>query len=181
MAQPRRHFAVHYLLFRFLGLGWWHHPDEEDLRNFFGFYLYYAIITQVVWVIGFVGLESLDPFIGEKDMDRFMFSLAFVVTHDLTLIKIFIFFFSNRKIQEIVRILDVDIHRFYQNNEMNDRTVRVTRILTGTFLVFGWLTIANTDAQSNFSYILTFLLETIGLLWTGHIVMTLDSFIASMC
>ncbi|XP_022119836.2 odorant receptor 49b-like [Pieris rapae] len=216
MDGPRRYFAMHFLLLRFLGLGYWHHPDEGDTRNFPGVYLYYAILTELVWVAGFVGLETVDPFVGEKDLDRFMFSLSFVITHNLTLIKLYIFFFKNKDIQEIVHILEIDLQMFYQNNERNRRTVKVTRILTGAFLFFGWITIGNSNVygiiqdirwkadfplyndterpprtlpqpiyipwtyQTDKAYISTFLLETIGLLWTGHIVMTIDTFIGSV-
>nr|AOG12947.1 odorant receptor [Eogystia hippophaecolus] len=215
--HPRRYFALHFLLLRFLGLGWWHHPDEGDTSNFPGWYLYYSIITEVIWVAGFVGLESIDPFIGQKDIDRFMFSLSFVITHDLTLIKLYIFFFKNGDIQDIVRTLEIDLHQFYQNDKINRATIRITKILTGAFLFFGWITIGNTNVygiiqdirwkgevatlndsdlrpprtlpqpiyipwnyQSDVSYISTFVLETVGLLWTGHIVMTIDTFIGSV-
>jgi hypothetical protein len=217
ISRPRRYFALHYLLLRFLGLGWWHNADEGDTRNFPGWYLYYSIVTQLVWVVGFVGLETIDPFIGDKDIDRFMFSLSFVITHDLTLIKLCIFYFKNNHIQDIVRTLEIDLYEYYQNNKRNHATVRITKILTGSFLFFGWITIGNTNVygiiqdfrwkaevaklnntslkpprtlpqpiyipweyQSDISYISTFLLETVGLLWTGHIVMTIDTFIGSV-
>lgn len=216
--RSRRYFGFHYFLLRFLGLGWWHHPDESDTRNFFGWYLYYAIVTQLVWVVGFVGLETIDPFIaGEKDMDKFMFSLSFVITHDLTLIKLYIFYFRNAEIQDIVHTLEIELHEFYQNNNKTRGTIKVTKILTASFLFFGWTTIMNASVygafqdiwwkaemaqlndtalirsrtlpqpiyipwnyQEDSSYIPTFALETIGLLWTGHIVMTIDTFIGSV-
>nr|QPX50378.1 odorant receptor [Grapholitha molesta] len=215
--RPRRYFGIHYRLLRFLGLGWWHHPDEGDTRNFPGWYLYYSILTQIVWVAGFVGLETIDPFVGEKDMDRFMFSLSFVITHDLTCIKLYLFFFKNQAIQEIVRTIEIDVYDYYQNIDKNRRTIRITRIMTASFVFFGWITIGNTDVygtimdyrwkrevallndtaekpmrtlpqpiyipwkyQSDESYIATFVLETVGLLWTGHIVMTIDTFIGSV-
>ncbi|XP_063360747.1 odorant receptor 94a-like [Cydia amplana] len=215
--RPRRYFGVHYRLLRFLGLGWWHHPDEGDFRNFPSWYLYYSILTQVVWVAGFVGLETIDPFIGEKDIDRFMFSLSFVITHDLTCIKLYLFFFKNRAIQEIVRTIEIDVYDYYQNVDKNRRTIRITKIMTASFVFFGWITIGNTNVygtimdlrwkrevallnytaikpprtlpqpiyipwtyQSDESYIATFVLETVGLLWTGHIVMTIDTFIGSL-
>ncbi|XP_038220236.1 uncharacterized protein LOC119838377 isoform X1 [Zerene cesonia] len=146
-----------------------------------------------------------------------MFSLSFVITHNLTLIKLYIFFFKNKEIQDIVHTLEIDMQQFYQNNERNKRTVKITRLLTGAFLFFGWITIGNTNVygiiqdirwkrevlnyndsmqkpprtlpqpiyipwsyQSNQSYISTFILETVGLLWTGHIVMTIDTFIGSV-
>nr|WCC57406.1 odorant receptor 6 [Papilio glaucus] len=217
VSNPKRYFALHYLLFRFLGLGWWHHPDENDTRNFSGLYFYYAILTELIWVVIFVGFESIDPFIGYKDLDRFMFSLSFVVTHDLTIIKMYIFFFKNREIQDIVRTLEIDLRDYYQNNGQIRRTIRVTKILTGSFLFFGWLTIANTTAycivkdmkwksdilqlndsvskpprtlpqpiyipwnyENEIIFSLTALFETIGLLWTGHIVMTIDTFVGSV-
>nr|QEE82742.1 odorant receptor 24 [Conogethes pinicolalis] len=216
-SRPRRYFALHYKLLRFLGLGWFHHPDEGDTRNFPGWYLYYSIITQLVWVAGFVGLETIDPFIGEKDLDRFMFSLSFVITHDLTLIKLCIFYFRNDQIQDIVHTLEIKLYDFYQNNRKNRATVRITKIMTSSFLFFGWVTIGNTNVygtiqdlrwkaeiaelndtalkpprtlpqpiwipwkyQSDKAYISTFVLETVGLLWTGHIVMTIDTFIGSV-
>ncbi|XP_073942973.1 uncharacterized protein isoform X2 [Choristoneura fumiferana] len=212
--RPTRYFAIHFYLLRFLGLGWWHHPDEDDNNNFPGLYIYYTIITEIIWVAGFVGLESIDPFIGDKDIDRFMFSLSFVITHDLTIIKLYIFLFKNRAIQDIVRTLEIDIYKFYQNNNRNRATIRSTKIMTGSFLFFGWITIGNTNVygtiqdnrwraevaqlndtslrpprtlpqpiyipwkyQTDASYISTFILETVGLLWTGHIVMTIDTFI----
>lgn len=214
---PRRYFSMHFLIFRFLGLGWWHHPDEDEFENFPGFYLYYAILTEIFWVAGFVGLESIDPFIGEKDLDRFMFSLSFVITHDLTLIKLYLFFFKNREIQDVVHTLEIDLKEFYQNYDKVRRTIRISKIFTASFLFFGWVTITNSDIygivqdfrwraevaksndtsnapsrilpqpiyipwdyQSDEHYILTFVLETIGLLWTGHIVMTIDTFIGSI-
>lgn len=217
VSRPKRYFGFHYILLRFLGLGWWHHPDENDTRNFPGLYFYYALLTELVWVVIFVGLESIDPFIGHKDLDRFMFSLSFVVTHDLTLIKLYIFFFKNRELQDIVRILEINLQDYYQNNGLIRRTIRVTKILTASFLFFGWLTIGNTTVygivqdikwkrellQLNESlispprtlpqpiyipwnyederpYIFTYAFETIGLLWTGHIVMTIDTFIGSV-
>ncbi|XP_063824129.1 putative odorant receptor 19b [Ostrinia nubilalis] len=217
VSRPTRYFYFHYLLLRFLGLGWWHHPDEGDTRNFRGWYLYYSIVTQLVWVVGFVGLETIDPFIGEKDIDRFMFSLSFVITHDLTLIKLCIFYFKNDQIQDIVRTLEIDLYNFYQNNRKNRATVRITRIMTASFVFFGWITIGNTNVygtimdfrwkaevaklnassikpprtlpqpifipweyQTDQSYISTFVLETVGLLWTGHIVMAIDTFIGSV-
>lgn len=215
--RPTRYFAIHFYLLRFLGLGWWHHPDEDDENNFPGLYIYYTIITEIIWVAGFVGLESIDPFIGEKDIDRFMFSLSFVITHDLTIIKLYIFLFKNRAIQDIVRTLEIDIYKFYQNNSRNRATIRITKIMTGSFVFFGWITIGNTNVygtiqdirwkaevaqlndtslrpprtlpqpiyipwkyQTDASYISTFVLETVGLLWTGHIVMTIDTFIGSV-
>ncbi|XP_063377138.1 uncharacterized protein LOC134664424 [Cydia fagiglandana] len=215
--RPRRYFGVHYRLLRFLGLGWWHHPDEGDFRNFPSWYLYYSILTQVIWVAGFVGLETIDPFVGEKDIDRFMFSLSFVITHDLTCIKLYLFFFKNRAIQEIVRTIEIDVYDYYQNVDKNRRTIRITKIMTASFVFFGWITIGNTNVygtimdlrwkkevallndtavkpprtlpqpiyipwtyQSDESYIATFVLETVGLLWTGHIVMTIDTFIGSL-
>lgn len=215
--RPTRYFSMHYILLRFLGLGWFHHPDEGDTRNFPGWYLYYSIATQLVWVVGFVGLETIDPFIGEKDLDRFMFSLSFVITHDLTVIKLCIFYFKNDQIQEIVRTLEIDLYDYYQNNKKNQATVRITRILTASFVFFGWLTIGNANVygtiqdlrwkaevaklndsslipvrtlpqpiyipwqyQTDLAYISTFVLETVGLLWTGHIVMTIDTFIGSV-
>lgn len=215
--RPKRFFAIHYALFRFLGLGWWHHPDEGDTRNFFGWYLYYSLITQFVWVVGFVGLETIDPFFGGKDVDNFMFSLSFVITHDLTVIKLCIFYFRHIKIQNIVRTLNLDLRNYYQNDTKTQATIRNTRILTSSFLFFGWLTIGNSagygvyqdlqwkamisglndsstlpmrtlpqpiyipwNYQKEASYIFTFALETIGLLWTGHIVMTIDTFIGSV-
>ncbi|KAI8424260.1 hypothetical protein MSG28_002824 [Choristoneura fumiferana] len=215
--RPTRYFAIHFYLLRFLGLGWWHHPDEDDNNNFPGLYIYYTIITEIIWVAGFVGLESIDPFIGDKDIDRFMFSLSFVITHDLTIIKLYIFLFKNRAIQDIVRTLEIDIYKFYQNNNRNRATIRSTKIMTGSFLFFGWITIGNTNVygtiqdnrwraevaqlndtslrpprtlpqpiyipwkyQTDASYISTFILETVGLLWTGHIVMTIDTFIGSV-
>ncbi|OWR52750.1 uncharacterized protein LOC116766899 [Danaus plexippus] len=215
--KGRRFFVVHYILLRFLGLGWWHSPEENNTNNFPGIYLYYSILTEVVWVAGFVGLESMDPFIGHKDLDRLMFSLAFVVTHDLTIVKLYIFFFKNQQIQDIIRTLEIDLHQFYQNEEKNRKTVRITRIFTGLFIFFGWMTIGNGNVygiiqdlrwkaevaqlndtslrpfrtlpqpiyipwehQNDLSFIITFLLETVGLLWTGHIVMTIDTFIGSV-
>lgn len=216
--RPRRYFGFHYLLLRFLGLGWWHHPGEGDTRNFFGWYLYYAIVTQLVWVVGFVGLETIDPFIGgEKDMDKFMFSLSFVITHDLTLIKLCIFYFRNAAIQDIVHSLEIDLHKFYQNSDKTRATIKISKILTASFLFFGWTTIMNASVygafqdiwwkaemvqinstalmrprtlpqpiyipwnyQKDSSFIPTFALETVGLLWTGHIVMTIDTFIGSV-
>lgn len=215
--RPRRYFAVHFRLLRFLGLGWWHHPDEDKTENFPGWYLYYSIATQLVWVAGFVGLETIDPFVGEKEMDRFMFSLSFVITHNLTLIKLYLFFFRNNEIQEIVRILEIDLYQYYQNDAKNRRTVKISKTFTGAFLFFGWLTIGNSNLygaiqdfhwkalvrnlnetserpvrslpqpiwipwnyQQDKSFIPTFILETIGLLWTGHIVMTIDTFIGSV-
>ncbi|XP_047984251.1 uncharacterized protein LOC125224822 isoform X1 [Leguminivora glycinivorella] len=215
--RPKRYFGVHYRLLRFLGLGWWHHPDENNFSNFPSGYLYYSILTQVVWVAGFVGLETIDPFVGEKDIDRFMFSLSFVITHDLTCIKLYLFFFKNRAIQEIVRTIEIDVYDYYQNVQKNRRTIRITRIMTASFVFFGWITIGNTNVygtimdlrwkrevallndtavkpprtlpqpiyipwtyQSDESYIATFVLETVGLLWTGHIVMTIDTFIGSL-
>ncbi|XP_041970525.1 odorant receptor coreceptor-like [Aricia agestis] len=218
MSYPyQRYFSFHYILLRCLGLGWWHHPDENDTRNFPGFYLFYAIITELVWVGGFVGLETIDPFIGEKDIDRFMFSLSFVVTHDLTCIKLYIFFFKNKDIQAIVHTLNIDLHQFYQNNDINLKTIKTSRKLTAMFLFFGWITIANSNVygilqdiswkaevaqlnssmpkpprtlpqpiyipwkyETNKAYISSFLLETVGILWTGHIVMIIDTFIGSL-
>ncbi|XP_013164627.1 PREDICTED: odorant receptor 49a-like [Papilio xuthus] len=217
VSRPQRYFGFHYLLLRFLGLGWWHHPDENDTRNFPGLYFYYALLTELVWVVIFVGLESIDPFIGHKDLDRFMFSLSFVVTHDLTLIKLYIFFFKNRELQDIVRTLEIDLQDYYQNNSLIRQTIKVTKILTASFLFFGWLTIGNTtvygilrdikwkreilqlnestskpprtlpqpiyipwDYENERSYIITYFFETIGLLWTGHIVMTIDTLIGSI-
>ncbi|CAG9795186.1 unnamed protein product [Diatraea saccharalis] len=215
--RPKHYFRLHYNLFRVLGLGWWHQPDEGDTRNFHGWYLYYSLVTQIVWVVGFVGLETIDPFIGEKDIDRFMFSLSFVITHDLTLIKLYLFYFKNDQIQDIVRTLEVDLYEFYQNNSMNRATIRTSKIMTASFLFFGWITIGNTNVygtyqdlrwkaeiaklndttlapsrtlpqpiyipwnyQSEISYVSTFVLETVGLLWTGHIVMSIDTFIGSV-
>ncbi|KAG6444235.1 odorant receptor Or1 [Manduca sexta] len=215
--RPTRYFAVHYLLLRVLGLGWWHHPDEDNKSNFPGWYLYYSIVTQMVWVVGFVGLETIDPFVGEKDLDRFMFSLSFVITHDLTLIKLCIFYFRNAELQDIVHTLEIDLYQYYQNDNKNRKTIKLSRIFTGAFLFFGWMTIGNANVygiiqdlrwksiiknlndtaikpvrtmpqpifipwphQSDKSYIPTFALETVGLLWTGHIVMTIDTFIASV-
>nr|QPX50376.1 odorant receptor [Mythimna separata] len=216
-SRPRHYFGFHYRILRFLGLGWWHHPEEGKTSNFPGWYLYYSILTQVVWVAGFVGLETIDPFVGEKEMDRFMFSLSFVITHNLTLIKLYIFFFKNVEIQEIVRILEIELYDYYQNTPKNRKTVKISKIITGAFIFFGWLTIGNGnvygtiqdikwkslvatlndtslrpvrtlpqpiyipwDYQKDASYIPTFVLETVGLLWTGHIVMTIDTFIASV-
>lgn len=216
-SRPERYFAVHFLLLRFLGLGWWHHPEEGKTENFPGWYFYYSIVTEIVWVAGFVGLETIDPFVGEKDLDRFMFSLSFVITHNLTLIKLYIFFFKNKEIQDIVRTLEIDLYDYYQNNKRNRATVRLSKMLTGAFLFFGWMTIGNGNVygtiqdlrwkvivanlndtssrpvrtlpqpiyipwnyQNDRTYIPTFVLETIGLLWTGHIVMTIDTFIASV-
>ncbi|XP_049870354.1 uncharacterized protein LOC126369833 [Pectinophora gossypiella] len=215
--RPRHYFGFHYLLMRFLGLGWWHHPEKRDTRNFPGWYLYYAIITELVWVVGFVGLETIDPFIGERDLDQFMFSLSFVITHDLTLIKLYIIFFRNDEIQETVRTLEIDVQDYYQNHEKTRKTIRLSRILTGSFIFFGWLTIGNASIygavqdfkwkktvallndsslapdrslpqpiyipwnyQKDSSFIPTFALETVGLLWTGHIVMTIDTMIGSI-
>ncbi|PZC75965.1 hypothetical protein B5X24_HaOG200780 [Helicoverpa armigera] len=216
-SRPRHYFGFHYRILRFLGLGWWHHPEEGKTTNFPGWYLYYSIVTQVVWVAGFVGLETIDPFVGEKEMDRFMFSLSFVITHNLTLIKLYIFFFKNVDIQEIVRTLEIELYDYYQNIEKNRKTVKISKIITGSFIFFGWLTIGNGNVygtiqdlhwkslvatlndtsqipvrtlpqpiyipwnyQKDKSYIPTFVLETVGLLWTGHIVMTIDTFIASV-
>ncbi|XP_068630942.1 odorant receptor 2a-like [Battus philenor] len=216
-SRPKRYFALHYILLRFLGLGWWHHPDENDMRNFHGWYLYYSLITELIWVGIFVAFESIDPFIGEKNLDRFMFNLAFVVTHDLTIIKLYIFFFKNADIQTIVRTLEIDMQEYYQSNEKIRRTIKITKILTGSFLFFGWIIIGNTSvygiiqdirwkkeiSRMNNSitkpcrvlpqpvyipwnyhteemFILTFIFESLGLLWTGHIVMTIDTFIGSV-
>nr|UVB79105.1 odorant receptor 3 [Heortia vitessoides] len=215
--RPRGYFTLHYRLLRYLGLGWWHDPGEGDTRNFFGWYLYYAIVTQLVWVVGFVALETIDPFIGEKDLDRFMFSLSFVITHDLTFIKLCIFYFRNEEIQDIVHTLEIVLYNFYQNNKKNHATLKISKIFTGSFVFFGWITIGNTNVygtiqdirwkaqtaklndtalipprtlpqpiyipwnyQADASYISTFILETVGLLWTGHIVMTVDTFIGSV-
>lgn len=215
--RPSRYFVLHFRLLRFLGLGWWHQPDEENTENFPGWYLYYSIATQVIWVAGFVGLETIDPFVGKKDLDRFMFSLSFVITHNLTLIKLCIFFFRNAQIQAIVRTLEIEMYDYYQNEDKNRKTVRFSKIMTGSFLFFGWMTIGNTNVygtiqdikwkaivanlndtserpfrtlpqpiyipwnyQKDSSFIPTFVLETVGLLWTGHIVMTIDTFIASV-
>ncbi|XP_045765842.1 uncharacterized protein LOC123867707 [Maniola jurtina] len=217
LIAPRRFFGVHFVIFRILGLGWWHHPDEGDTRNFPGLYIYYSIIAELIWVVGFVGLETIDPFVGETDPDRFMFSLSFVITHDLTVIKICIFLFKNNEIQKIVRTVAIDLQNFYQNYEKNRKTIKITRILTATFVFFGWVTILNIDTygivqdiiwkaevakmndtslkpprtlplpiyipwsyQSEESYISAVLLETVGLLWTGHIVLTIDTFIGSV-
>ncbi|XP_075971615.1 odorant receptor Or1-like [Anticarsia gemmatalis] len=215
--RPRRYFALHFMLLRFLGLGWWHQPEEGNTENFPGLYLYYSIVTEVVWVAGFVGLETIDPFVGEKDLDRFMFSLSFVITHNLTLIKLYIFFFKNKEIQDIARTLEIELYEYYQNDVKNRATVKLSKMFTGAFLFFGWMTIGNAnvygtiqdlrwkaivaklndtslrpvrtlaqpiyipwDYQKDSSYIPTFVLETVGLLWTGHIVMTIDTFIASV-
>ncbi|CAH2071415.1 unnamed protein product, partial [Iphiclides podalirius] len=148
VSRPRRYFALHYILLRFLGLGWWHHPDENDTRNFRGWYLYYSIATELLWVVGFVGLETIDPFIGEKDLDRFMFSLAFVITHDLTVIKLGIFFLKNREIQDIVRTLELDLKAYYQNDTLIRRTIKITRIMTAAFVFFGWITIGDNFSSS---------------------------------
>lgn len=215
--RPKRYFALHFLLLRFLGLGWWHHPEEGKTENFPGWYMYYSIVTEIVWVAGFVGLETIDPFVGQKDLDRFMFSLSFVITHNLTLIKLYIFFFKNKEIQYIARTLEIELYEYYQNDAKNRATVKISKMFTGAFLFFGWMTIGNGNVygtiqdlrwraivanlndtslrpvrtlpqpiyipwnyQNDGSYIPTFVLETIGLLWTGHIVMTIDTFIASV-
>lgn len=215
--RPTRYFAFHFRMLRFLGLGWWHHPDENNFNNFPTWYIPYSIITQVVWVVGFVGLETIDPFIGNKEMERFMFSLSFVITHDLTCIKLYLFFFKNRELQEVVRMLEINLYEYYQNNLKNRSIVRSTRIMTSSFLFFGWATIANSNIngaiqdfrwkaavaklnatedrperqlaqpiyipwayQEDRSYISTFILEAAGLLWTGHIVMIIDTLIASI-
>ncbi|KAI5644390.1 7tm odorant receptor domain-containing protein [Phthorimaea operculella] len=209
--------SLHYTVLRFLGLGWWHHPEEEDNRNFPGLYLYYTIVTELVWVVGFVGLETIDPFIGEKEMDRFMFSLSFVITHDLTVIKLYLFLFKNVELQDIVHTLEIKLQDFYQNYDKTRATIRTTRILTGSFIFFGWVTIGNANIygaiqdlkwrvevsqlndtvpipdrtlpqpiyipwnyQKDISYIPTFILETVGLLWTGHIVMIIDTMVGTI-
>nr|AXY83393.1 putative odorant receptor 24 [Conopomorpha sinensis] len=205
-------------MLRFLGLGWWHHPDEGDTRNFPGWYLPYSILTQVVWVAGFVGLETIDPFIGSKeDVDRFMFSLSFVITHDLTLIKLYLFFFRNKEIQDIARTIEIEVYDYYQNKDKIISTIRITKIMTSSFVFFGWMAIACSNLNGAFqdfkwraavkqltenetrpertlaqpiyipwnfqgegSYVATFILEAAGLLWTGHIVMFIDTFIGSV-
>lgn len=217
VSRPRRYFIFHFTLLRFLGLGWWHQPEEGDTRNFPGWYLYYSIVKLTVWVAGFVGLETIDPFVGEKEMDRFMFSLSFVITHNLTIIKLYLFIFKNKELQEIVRIIQLDLYEYYQNNETNRSTIKITRIFTIMFIAFGWITIGNSNVygavqdfqwkslvknlngtseipvrtlpqpiyipwnyQKDKSFIPTFILETVGLLWTGHIVMGIDTFIGSL-
>lgn len=215
--KPRRYFAFHYRMLRFLGLGWWHDPDEGSTTNFPAFYLPYSIITQFLWVVCFVGLETIDPFIGDKEGERFMFSLSFVITHDLTLVKLYLFYFRNRELQSIVQTLEIEMYDYYQNDDKNRKTVRTTRILTGAFMFFGWATIANSNIngaiqdfrwkavirqlgenmtrperslaqpiyipwnyQDEKAYIATFVLEAVGLLWTGHIVMIIDTFIGGI-
>lgn len=215
--RPTRYFSLHFRMLRFLGLGWWHQPDENNYANFPTWYIPYSLITQLVWVVGFVGLETIDPFIGQKEMERFMFSLSFVITHDLTLIKLYIFFFKNRELQEVVRTIEIDLYEFYQNNKKNRATMRTTKIMTSAFLFFGWATIANSNIngaiqdfrwkslvmnwnsndtkparalaqpifipwgyQEERPYIATFVLEAAGLLWTGHIVMIIDTLIGSI-
>lgn len=217
VSRPRRYFIFHFILLRFLGLGWWHQPEEGDTRNFPGWYLYYSILTQTVWVAGFVGLETIDPFVGEKEMDRFMFSLSFVITHNLTIIKLYLFIFKNKEFQEIVRTIQLDLYEYYQNNQTNRTTIKISRVFTIMFICFGWITIGNSNVygavqdfhwralvrnlsdpseipvrnlpqpiyipwnyQKDKSFIPTFILETTGLLWTGHIVMTIDTFIGSL-
>lgn len=217
VTRPRKYFIFHFLLLRFLGLGWWHQPEEKDTNNFPGWYLYYSIAAMTIWVAGFVGLETIDPFVGEKKMDQFMFSLSFVITHNLTVIKLYLFLFKNKEIQEIVRIIQLDLYEFYQNNKTNRNTIKITRIFTIMFISFGWITIGNSNVygavqdfqwraavkklndssekpvrnlpqpiyipwnfQEDKSFIPTFMLETTGLLWTGHIVMSIDTFIGSL-
>ncbi|CAH2991677.1 unnamed protein product [Chilo suppressalis] len=146
-----------------------------------------------------------------------MFSLSFVITHDLTLIKLYIFYFKNDQIQDIVRTLEIDLYNFYQNNAKNRATIKISRVMTASFVFFGWITIGNTNVygtiydirwkaevaklnntdlapprtlpqpiyipwnyQTEEAYISTFVLETVGLLWTGHIVMGIDTFIGSL-
>lgn len=216
-SRPTRYFSFHYVLLRCAGLGWWHHPDENDTNNFPGWYLYYSIATQVIWVAGFVGLETIDPFVGEKELDSFMFSLSFVITHNLTIIKLYLFFFRNKEIQDIVRTIEIDLHEYYQNEDTNRKTIKICKTFTFAFIFFGWLTIGNSntygaiqdihwkalvkrsndstqipprslaqpiyipwDYQKDQSYIPTFILELVGLLWTGHIVMGIDTFIGSV-
>nr|QZH55124.1 odorant receptor 28 [Achelura yunnanensis] len=215
--RPQNYFYLHFCLLRFLGIGWWHSPASGDKRNFPGWYLHYALVTQIVWVAGFVSLETIDPFKGDKDLERFMFSLAFVITHDLTVIKLYIFYFKNKEIQDVVRTLEVDLYDYFQRDEKIYKTIKKTKTLTAAFLFFGWVTIADTNVygtiahirwkaevammndssskplrilpqpiyipwsyQSDKYYVFTFVLETVGLLWTGHIVMTIDSFIGSL-
>nr|QMS80325.1 odorant receptor [Histia rhodope] len=215
--RPLNYFGLHFWLLRFLGIGWWHDPFSEDKRNFPSWYLYYSILMQIVWVAGFVGLETIDPFVGDRDLTQFMFSLAFVVTHDLTIFKLFIFYIKNKDIKDVVRTLEVDLYDYYQQDEKIFATIKKTKILTGAFLFFGWIIIGNTNVhgaivdiqwkaevamlnnsstkpprtlplpifipwsyQNDTSYIFTFIFETIGLFWTGHIVMTIDSFIGTL-
>lgn len=215
--KPRRYFAFHYRMLRLLGLGWWHHPDEGSTTNFPAAYLPYSIVTQFLWVVCFVGLETIDPFIRDMEVERFMFSLSFVITHDLTLVKLYLFYFRNCELQGIVKTLELEMYDHYQNDSKNRKTIQSTRVLTGAFLFFGWATIANSSIngaiqdfrwkatirtlgenmtkperslaqpiyipwsyQDEKVYIATFIIEAAGLLWTGHIVMIIDTFIGGI-
>ncbi|KAJ8727675.1 hypothetical protein PYW07_001794 [Mythimna separata] len=216
-SRPRQYFRYHYRILRFLGLGWWHQPEEGKTSNFPGWYLYYSIFTQVVIVAGFVTMETIDPFVGEIDKDQFMFCLAFIITDNFTLLKMSIFIFKNVDIQYIVHTIEIELYDYYQNIPKIRETIKKTKIITGAFLFFGWLTIGNGhvygtiqdikwkslvatindtslhpvralpqsiyipwDYQKDSRYIPIFVFETIGLLWTGHVVMIIDTFIASV-
>ena len=116
-----------------------------------------------------------------------------------------------------MRTLEIDMYDYYQNIPRNRKTVKISKIITGSFIFFGWMTIINGNVygavqdlkwkslvasmndsslhpvrtlpqpiyipwnyQKDLVYIPTFMLENVGLLWTGHIILTIDTFIASV-
>jgi 7tm Odorant receptor len=142
---PSRYFGFHYRALRILGIGRFHHPDENNFNNYpTFFYAVYGLLCTTVNIVGYTMSETffaIKVWQDKREASVQFLAFTMVGVHIFATIKILIIIKNNKTIQRIVRVLEVDSKRYYGNPQVLQRSMFLTKVVTGFFFIMGEVTI----------------------------------------
>lgn len=142
---PSKYFGFHYRALRILGIGMFHHPEENNFNNYPSvFYGLYSFLCITINIIGYTTSETLFAVkVWQDKREPSLVFLAFTMVgvHIFATIKILILIKNNKRIQKIIRVLETDSKRFDGDPDILKRSVFLTKVVTGCFFIMGEVTI----------------------------------------
>lgn len=143
--KPSKYFGFHYRALRILGIGMFHHPDENNFNNYPTLlYGLYGFLCTTINIIGYTTSETLFAVkVWQDKRESSLVFLAFTMVgvHIFATIKILILIKNNKRIQKIIRVLEIDSKRFNGDAQILKRSLFLTKVVTGCFFIMGELTI----------------------------------------
>ncbi|XP_077286984.1 odorant receptor 67c-like [Arctopsyche grandis] len=141
---PARYFGFHYKALRILGIGRFHHPDENNFNNYpTFFYAMYGLICTSINIIGYTTSETffaIKVWQDKRESSLQFLACTMVGVHIFATIKILIIIKNNKTIQKIVHVLEIDSKRYNGDPHILQRSNFRTKVVTGFFFIVGEIT-----------------------------------------